>query len=253
MVGAGIDLGAQTVKVAVMSESQLLGYSIAPVGFDALEVVYEGMDEAVKRAGVTRADIKRIVATGVGRADIPFADDTITEMTCDAKGANWVFPSARTVIDIGAEESRGVKCYGGSVMGFAKNDKCAAGVGSFVESMSRALEVTVSQLGELALQSTQKIEMNVMCVVFAESEVVSLIHSNILKADIARAITDAIAARTVSMVRRVGVEEDVALIGGVAYNVGVVNSLKRELGVDLLIPEQPQIIGAIGAALWAIA
>jgi benzoyl-CoA reductase subunit D len=156
------------------------------------------------------------------------------------------------VIDVGAEEARGIRCdAAGRVIDFAKNEKCAAGVGAFVEAMAHALELKIEEMGRVSLQSTKLIPMNVTCVVFAESEVISLIHAKTPKPDIARAIHEAIATRTTSMARRVGIEREVAFIGGVAKNAGVVERLRQHLDTDILIPEEPQIIGALGAALIA--
>jgi benzoyl-CoA reductase subunit D len=158
----------------------------------------------------------------------------------------------RTVIDIGAEEGRAIKCdENGKVVDFAINEKCAAGSGTFCETMSRTLEMKIEDMGPLSLKSTKSIPMNAQCAVFAESEVVSLIHAKTSKEDIAHAIHDAISDRIASMARRVGVEKEVALIGGVAKNVGFVDSLKKELEIDFLIPEDPAFISAYGAAVKA--
>lgn len=254
MITAGIDIGAETTKVVIVKDNQVLAHSIVRVGWDPLESAHRALKEAMERARVSRDEIEYITATGVGRKGASLADNQAAEVMCDAKGAAWLFPSVRTVIDVGAEESRGIKCDGsGKVLDFAKNDKCAAGTGAFVETMARALEVKVEEMGELSLHSENDIPMNVTCVIFAESEVVSLIHAKTPTADTARAIHNAIASRTVSMVRRVGVESDVALIGGVARNVGVIDSLKKHLEVDILVPQNPQIVGALGAALLAAA
>ena len=253
MITAGLDVGAQTVKVAILKDRNLLSHSIVLCGVQRKGSIDQAFNEALQKAGISREEIKGIVATGTGKTDVDFANSNISEIIADARGALWFCPTAKTVIDIGAEESRGLKCNAdGKVLDFAKNEKCAAGVGAFVESMARALELNTEEMGELSLKSQKEIPMNVTCVVFAESEVISLIHSNIAKPDIARAIHDAIATRTTSMVRKVGIEKDVALIGGVAKNIGVIVGLKRHLGVDnIKVPEEPQIIGATGAALIA--
>ena len=253
MITAGLDVGAQTVKVAILKDRNLLSHSIVLCGVQRKGSIDQAFNEALQKAGISREEIKGIVATGTGKTDVDFANSNISEIIADAGGALWFCPTAKTVIDIGAEESRGLKCNAdGKVLDFAKNEKCAAGVGAFVESMARALELNTEEMGELSIKSQKEIPMNVTCVVFAESEVISLIHSNIAKPDIARAIHDAIATRTTSMVRKVGIEKDVALIGGVAKNIGVIAGLKRHLGVDnIKVPEEPQIIGAIGAALIA--
>jgi benzoyl-CoA reductase subunit D len=253
MITVGLDVGAQTVKVAILADGKLLANSVVSCGIQRKDSIAQAFNEALQKAGISREEVKNIIATGTGKTDVDFANSDISEIIADARGVLWFCSTVKTVIDIGAEESRALKANAdGKVLDFAKNEKCAAGVGAFVESMSRALELNIEEMAGLSLQSQKEIPMNVTCVVFAESEVVSLIHSNVAKPDIAKAIHDAIATRTTSMVRKVGIEKDVALIGGVAKNKGVVACLKKHLGVeDIRVPEEPQIIGAIGAALIA--
>ena len=252
MITAGIDMGAQVVKVVILSDGQLLAHSMAPTGFEPLEAAQKALDDAIKQAGISRDDIKSIVSTGAGRKAVTFADSNITEVTADAKGTTWLQPSIRTIVDIGAEEARGISCDAqGKVLDFAKNDKCAAGSGAFVESMARALEIDVPEMIDLSLKSTKEAPINATCAVFAESEVVSLIHAKVEKADIAHAIHDAIASRVSSMVRRIPVEQDIALIGGVANNAAIVDVMKKHLGADIMVPENPQFVSALGAALSA--
>jgi benzoyl-CoA reductase subunit D len=254
MITAGIDMGAKTVKVVIVKDNKVSGRSIVPTGFEPLESAEKAMDEAAKSAGISRTEIQRVFATGAGRKTIPFAANNVTEVTADAKGAVFLLPSVRTVVDIGAEEARGISVdASGRVLDFAKNDKCAAGAGAFVESMSRALEVTVPQMIELSHKSTKEAPINATCAVFAESEVVSLIHSKVEKADIAHAVHDAIASRVSSMVRRIPIEKDVALIGGVANNSAIVEAMKKHLGVEIKVPENPEYVSALGAALLAAA
>ena len=163
-----------------------------------------------------------------------------------------MIPEARTVIDVGAEEGRGIKIEAnGKVIDFAVNEKCAAGAGAFAEAMSRALEVSLEEFGQLSLKSDKSIPMNAQCAVFAESEVVSLVHAKTPKQDISRAVHDAIASRIVSMVRRVGINKDVVLIGGLAYNPGFVDALTRGLETEVSVPDNPEYIGAMGAAIVA--
>lgn len=254
MISAGIDMGAQRIKVVIVDDSKILGRSMASTGFEPVETAEQALDEALKAAGISRDAVKTIVSTGAGRKSVPFADRSITEVTADARGTNYLYPSVRTIVDIGAEEARGISCDGeGRVLDFAKNDKCAAGSGAFVESMARALEIKVPELIELSLKSTKDAPINATCAVFAESEVVSLIHSKVEKADIAHAVHDAIGSRVSSMVRRIPVEKDVALIGGVANNAAIVDVMKKHLGVDLVVPEEPDYVSALGAALSAAA
>ena len=253
MITAGIDAGVQTIKTVILNNGRILSYSILMAEWDPLKSAEQSLNEAIEKAGISRDEVDRILATGIGRASLPFADVQSTEVTCDTKGVAWLLPSARTIIDIGAEESRVMKCdSNGKVLDFAKNDKCAAGVGTFVEAMARALEVKAEDMSDLALLSkNERTRLNGTCVVFAESEVVSLIHDNIPKADIALAVHAALVSKTVSLARRVGVENDVAIIGGVAKNACIIDCFKKSLDGVILTPETPQIVGALGAALLA--
>ena len=252
MITAGIDIGARTVKVVILKDGEVIVRSKGLVGFEPIESSRNVFKQALDEAGITREDISRIVATGGGRKEADFADDGITDVGGAAKGAVSLVPSARTVIDVGAEEGRGIRCDpNGKVIDFEINEKCAAGAGAFTEAMSRALEVDIKEFGALSLKSKKAIPMNAQCAVFAESEVVSLIHAKTPKEDISRAVHDAIASRVVSMVRKVGLEKDVVLIGGVAKNPGFISSLNRSLEFEVIVPDEPEFIGALGAALSA--
>ena len=252
MITAGIDMGAKNVKVVILKDGKVLAQSMALGGFDQQETAEQVLDEALRQAQRPQGDVEHIIATGVGRKIPSFAEDNVTEVGADAIGVHFLFPSARTVIDVGAEEGRGIKCdAAGRVIDFAINEKCAAGSGTFTESMARAVEVSLEEFGKLSLKSTKSIPMNAQCAVFAESEVVSLVHAKTPKEDISRAVHDAIAERISSMVRRVGVEKNVALIGGMARNVGFTDALQRSLEADLLVAEEPEFVSALGAAIIA--
>jgi benzoyl-CoA reductase subunit D len=253
MITAGIDVGAKTIKVVLIEDGTPRAQSMALAGFDTQEALEKVLGAALDKAnGIRRSDIDCIVSTGAGRQDVPFADDRVTEVTAAARGARALYASARTVIDVGAEEGRAVRCNdAGGVEDFAVNEKCAAGAGTFTEAMARALEVDLEELGKMALRSTKAVPMNAQCTVFAESEVVSLLHAKTPKEDISRAVHDAMASRITSMVRKVGFKKDVVLIGGLARNVGFVDSLRRGLETDILVPDDPEFVGALGAALIA--
>jgi benzoyl-CoA reductase subunit D len=252
MITAGIDMGAKTIKVVILKDGEIIGKALELAGFDSRAAAEKAFAEALGEAGISIDDIGNVAATGSGRKNAPYAKNEITEVGCDARGIHILFPNARTILDVGAEEGRAIRCTGdGKVLDFALNEKCAAGAGAFTESMSRALEVPIEQLGALSLKSTQTIPMNAQCAVFAESEVVSLVHLKTPKEDIARAVHDAIASRIVSLARKVGFEPEVVLIGGVAYNQGFVDSLERALECKIRIPEDPRFVGAYGAALIA--
>jgi len=257
MITAGIDVGAKFVKVVILKDGEVLERAKALVGFDVSKSASDLFESTLKKTGLSRNDIKRIAATGMGREAVHGkpsvnAEEVVSEVVADAKGAFRLVPTVKTVIDVGAEEGRGVKVDpNGTVKDFVINERCAAGAGTFVEAMARALEVKVEDMGPLALKSTQMIPMNAQCCVFAESEVVTLIHSKVSKEDVSRAIHDAIASRIGSMVLRVGVEKDVVLIGGVALNPGFLPPLKKELNADITVPEYPEYVSALGAAIIA--
>ncbi len=252
MITAGVDVGAKNVKVVIQEDGKILGKSLVPAGLDTEGAISEAFDAALKDADVARDKVERVFATGAGRKEVAEADEVYTEVGADAAGAKYLYSEARTVIDVGAEEGRAIRVdERGKVVDFAINERCAAGAGAFTEAMARALEVPLEELGPLSLTSSKAVPMNAQCAVFAESEVVSLIHAKTEKQDIARAVHDAIADRITSMARRVGVEPEVALIGGVAKNPGFVESLQRDLEVQVLIPEEPEYISALGAALLA--
>lgn len=252
MITAGLDCGAKNVRAVILKDGAVLGRATEPAGMDTAAAAERAFEAALKRAAVARADVRKVVSTGAGKNEPLFKNDVVTEVGADARGIHQLYPDVRTVIDVGAEEGRAIRVDDrGKVVDFAINEKCAAGAGAFTEAMARALEVRLEDLGPLSLESTQAIPMNAQCTVFAESEVVSLVHRKTPKPDMARAIHDAIADRIASMVRRVGVEERIALIGGVSRNIGFVKSLKEELGTDLIVDAEPEYVGAIGAAFVA--
>ncbi|MHC4512381.1 MAG: acyl-CoA dehydratase activase [Planctomycetota bacterium] len=252
MITAGVDCGAKNVKVVILEDGEVRGRASTPAGMDTAAAAEQAYDTALAAASLTRADVVTVVGTGAGKGEAQFADTEVTEVGADARGIHHLHPDVRTVVDVGNEEGRAIKVdAAGRVADFAINEKCAAGAGAFTEAMARALEVPLEEFGELSLQSNNPIPINAQCAVFAESEVVSLVHRKTSKPDMARAIHDAIADRITSMVRRVGVEERIALIGGVARNVGFVRSLTEDLETELVIPEDMDYVGAIGAALVA--
>ncbi len=253
MIVAGIDVGSKYTKVVLVNENkEIVGTSNVRTGIDHQKTVDEALDEALKSAGISRSDIGKFVATGFGKISVPFADSELTQVVAAGAGAYFVWPSVKTVIEVGAEESRAVKVDdSGKIKDFALADKCAAGTGSFVDAMVRYLEVPLDEFGRMSLEAKGEIPMNAQCVIFAESEVVSLLHDNVPKPEISRAIHDAIADRVASIARRVGIEDDVVVIGGLANDVGFVDSLKRELGTEVHVPNKiaPELIPALGAAL----
>ena len=254
MITAGIDCGAKNTKTVILKDGMIAGKGKVATGFDQENAVENSLSRAVLGAGIALSDIQRICGTGSGRNLIKMAHAEVDEIKAISKGANFFFPTARTVVDVGAEESRAARIdEKGDPLDFVVNEKCAAGAGAFIEAMARALEVTIEEMGPLSLQSDKTIPMNAQCVIFAESEVVGLIHAQTDRSDISRAIHDSMAGRIVSMVRRLGVNQDIALLGGVGYSCGFLAAMKRELKIEnILVPDAPEYGAAVGAAVVAM-
>ncbi len=253
MITAGIDCGAKNTKTIIMKDGQIIGKGKVLTGFDQNKAIISSWEMALKDAGISEGDVERIFGTGSGRNSIKNVTGLINDIKAMGKAANYYFPSARTVADVGAEEGRAAKLdEKGSAVDFAINEKCAAGAGAFIEAMARALELNLEEMGPLALTSDKEIPMNAQCAIFAESEVVGLIHAKTSKPDISKAIHDAMASRIVSMIRRIGVNEDVVLLGGVGRNPGFVEAMKLQLKLEKIhIPDEPEYGEAVGAAVAA--
>lgn len=252
-VFAGIDVGSLTAKCVLISEVGIVSYSIIETGTNPKKAGERVFNKVLNGAGHKREEIRHIVGTGYGRVSLSFVDRTITELTCHARGAHYLKPSIRTVIDIGGQDSKVIKLdKDGSMSDFVMNDKCAAGTGRFLEVMARALEVDLEELGQFSLRSRKPCSINSTCTVFAESEVVSLLASGEEREDIAAGLHHAIAKRVGNMAKRLGIKENIVFVGGVAKNVGVRKTLEDFLEVHFTpLSEDPQIIGALGAALLA--
>ena len=236
MITAGIDVGAKNVKVVFLKDDNIIGKYSGTMEVDRKASVREVFDTCMANTGIEKKDIEYTVSTGAGANLVDFAQKQSTVVTCDAYGTLKLEPSVRTIIDIGANEARAIKCdENGKVKDFALNEKCAAGSGAFVEAMARAMEVSLEEFADLSLSSTKTIPINAQCAIFAESEVVSLVHEETDRNDICRAVHDAMAGRIASMARRVRLEKEVAIIGGVARNKGMIDSLKRDLNMDFIL------------------
>jgi len=248
MYFAGVDIGSTMTKVVIMDE-EVISSIIGPTGPEHRRLANRVMEDALRQIGIPFDEIAYVVATGYGRINVPFADKQITEITCHAKGVNSLFPTVRTAIDIGGQDAKGIKIVNGKVTGFIMNDKCAAGTGRFLEVMAEVLGLELDQMGELSMKSRNKVKISSTCTVFAEQEVISRIADGALLEDILAGLHDAIASRVYRMVQRLKIERDVVVTGGVAKNTGVVKALENYLGFPVLVPEEPLLTGAIGAAL----
>jgi predicted CoA-substrate-specific enzyme activase len=253
MYAAGVDVGAASGEVLIWDGEQIVTYSIVPTGFNSRRAAHQAMEKALEGTGISQEDIGSIVATGYGRIAIDYADRQVTEISCYARGINHLYPEVRTIIDIGGQDSKAISVgKNGKVVDFLMNDKCAAGTGRFLEVMAKALELEVQHLGEISLAAKEPHQVSSTCTVFAESEVVTLVAEGVNREDIVAGLHAAIAKRTMSMVRRLGLVPPVAMAGGVAKNKGVVKAIEEEVGEPLVIPPEPQIVGALGAALLAM-
>ncbi len=250
----GIDSGSTSTNAVIMDQDRnIKSFAVVRTGAKSGQSARKILEEVLKQADLKREDLSRIVSTGYGRVSIPFADENVTEISCHGKGAHYFNPKVRTILDIGGQDSKAIHLNEhGEVTDFVMNDKCAAGTGRFLEMIARTLEMEIGDLGPAALQSTENIEITSMCSVFAESEVISLIAQNKEKADIANGVCHSIASKSYSLLKRVGLEPEFMMTGGVAKNPGVVRAVEEKIGARLYICPEPEIVGAVGAALYAL-
>lgn len=250
---AGVDVGSLGTKSVILVDGKIAGYSLIRTGINSVENGETGLQKALENANLKREDLKFVVGTGYGRISAPYADKAVTEITCHAKGAHFLHPATRTIVDMGGQDCKAIRVDAkGNVVDFAMNDKCAAGTGRFLEVMANVFKVDISELGELALKATKVLPVSSTCTVFAESETVSLLARGEQPENIIIGIHHAIANRINGMFSRVGIESDVFFSGGVAKNAGMRKALEDVLHVRLAEPkEDPQLVGAIGAAVIA--
>ena len=250
----GIDSGSTSTNAVIMDRDRnIKAFAVVRTGAKSGQSAQKILEEVLEKAGLKRENISWIVSTGYGRVSIPFADENVTEISCHGRGAHYFNPNVRTILDIGGQDSKAIHLSStGEVTDFVMNDKCAAGTGRFLEMIARSLEMEIGELGPAALQSTENIEITSMCSVFAESEVISLIAQNKEKADIANGVCHSIANKSYSLMKRVGLDPEFMMTGGVAKNPGVVRAVEEKIGAKLYICPEPEIVGAVGAALYAL-
>ena len=252
MIVAGVDIGAATAKAVIVKGDEVLSFSIMPTGFSVARAAKAVTEEALEKAGLSIGELEYVVSTGYGRRAVSFANKTVSEIICHAAGVSSIMPQARTIIDIGGQDSKVIGLDdSGYVTNFAMNDKCAAGTGRFLEVMAGVLEVKISEIGSVSLISQDPCPISSTCTVFAESEMVSLRAEGKSRENILAGIHKALARRVAIMGAPVGFKKDVVFTGGVAKNVGVKKTMEDEIGLEILIPQGPQIMGALGAALLA--
>ncbi len=252
MITLGLDIGSLTAKGVLMKDGQLFDKHLIPVGYNSKKAALLLMDELFEKAKIKQTDIQKTVATGYGRNNIDFADKTVSEIICHGRGIHFLLPGIRTIIDIGGQDSKVIVLDdSGNVANFVMNDKCAAGTGRFLDVMARAMETEIQYFGELALRGKNPSKISSVCTVFAESEIISLVAKGENREDITSGIHLSIARRIVSMVKRVGMKPPVAMSGGVALNIGVIDALQKLLDTPVKTTPLAQYSGALGAALLA--
>jgi predicted CoA-substrate-specific enzyme activase len=252
MLTIGLDIGSITTKIAVMDSKGLIDTKVSFTGYNAEKAWRNILKETLDRLQLKESSVDRIIATGYGRSSVSIADKTVTEIKCHAVGARFYMDDAKSVIDIGGQDSKFIRIgTDGNVVDFVMNDKCAAGTGRFLEVMARALEVDLAEFGKLSLLAKKPSPISSMCTVFAESEVISLISKGESRENIVAGIHESIVNRLVSMIGRSKIEEPVVLTGGVAQNIGVQTALEKKLKLKIRVPKTAQVNGAIGAAILA--
>ncbi len=253
MKALGIDVGSQNIKAVVLDGVGPLASTSLPAGEGAESIAKSAMEDVIKKSGLG-ADGWYIVATGVGGKAVTFSQQQKAITTCLARGVHHLFPTARMVIDMGAETSTVLKINDrGRVTDWAGQDKCAAGTGMFLQSMAKVMQVKLDEMAEYSLRAKNRADISGTCAVFAESEVISHIHRvpPTPKEEIIAGIHSSMVSRVMGLLKRLGIEKDVAIVGGVARNKGLVDILEKELGFKVLVPENPELVAALGAAILA--
>lgn len=254
MAVAGIDVGSQSTKVVILQGERILATVILTTGETSESDARQAMEDALHKANLRLEDMENIVSTGAGRRSVPFVRKQRSIVSCLARGACFLYPRVRTVLDVGAASSTAIRLSAeGTVEDSASNDKCAACSGMFLETASRMLRIPLAELGAESLKATNAETISSTCAVFAESEVVSLVHRNppIPIPNILAGIHKSVVDRLFGLAQRVGMQSELVMTGGVSKNIGVIRAMEAKLGKQVLVPEHPQIVGALGAALIA--
>jgi predicted CoA-substrate-specific enzyme activase len=246
---AGIDVGSTMTKVVILNDG-IIASIIGPTGPEHRRLANQVMDEALKKADISFQSITYIVSTGYGRINVPFTDKQFTEITCHAKGVASLFPEAKTIIDVGGQDVKGIKIEtNGKIIDFAMNDKCAAGTGRFIEVIADSLGVPLDKVGDLSLQSKNPAKISNICTIWAQQEVAASLAKGVPIPDLLAGVHRSLADRIGRMVNRLKVEESVIVTGGGGKNKGLLKALSEQLGHEILVPKEPLLTGALGAAL----
>jgi predicted CoA-substrate-specific enzyme activase len=248
----GIDIGSAFSKAVIMAGGEIVSHHVMPSGGNYRLTAEAVVKEALKKAKLSPKDVGYAVATGYGATNASSANEVVNDLSCQGRGISYLFPGVRTVIDVGGQFTRVFRVNDkGRVTAFLQSEKCAAGSGRFLQVIARVLQVDLKDIGELSLKSKNRVDFNTGCAVFAESEAISRVAEGALKEDILAGLHRTLAAKIQTMVARTGIEPDCAVVGGGAKDIGLVVALEESLGCKLLVPKEPQIVAALGAAIVA--
>jgi predicted CoA-substrate-specific enzyme activase len=253
MITAGIDIGSRASKAVILKDGKILSSYIGDTGAESVTTSKNTMAKTLEGTGLKIEELNYIVATGYGRVLVPFANENISEISCHARGINYYFPSVRTILDMGGQDCKAISVDGeGKVTDFVMNDKCAGGTGRFLEMIADVLSVKLADIGDLALQSKSAIPFNTICAVFARSEAMVYLRKGVSKSDILSGLNEAISVRCLNLLKRVSIQKDFSISGGIAKNKGMVAKIKDKVGHDPLLAPDPQLAGCLGASLFAL-
>ena len=252
IITIGIDLGSRMSKIIVLQDEKIIYSNVTDTGVNPKKVSETLLNDALKQTSLSKTDIINIYSTGYGRNIVPFSDKRISEISCHARGANYFFPKARTIIDIGGQDSKIILVDEmGHVKDFVMNDRCAAGTGKFLEVTATTLETTIDELGDISKSANKMIDINSTCVVFAESEIIGLIAEGFEKSNIIYAVHRSIAKRTKNLASQLHWQSPIVFTGGVAKNIGMQVAISGIMKSEVIVPENSFITGALGAAIFA--
>jgi predicted CoA-substrate-specific enzyme activase len=251
---AGVDVGSTQTKAVVIDEAKrIIGRALIDTGANVTLAAEQAFAQALKCAKVEEEEVEYVVGTGYGRYRVTFGNTQVTEISCHGRGAVHMFPATRSVLDMGGQDTKAIKIGpSGDIVDFCMNDKCAAGTGRFQGAASRALDIPLDQLGPTALRAERPVRISTTCTVFAESEVLAWLGKGKKIEDILQGVHQSIAARSIGLLRRVGIEEQITFTGGVARNIGMIAALEKGLRVKLNVSDDSHFMGALGAALFAL-
>jgi predicted CoA-substrate-specific enzyme activase len=252
MIVAGIDIGSRAAKAVIMKDGEILSTAICDTGPESVKTSRMLIEVVLEGTGLSLDDMDYTVATGYGRVLVPFANENISEISCHARGITWYFPSVKTILDMGGQDCKAISCDGnGVVRNFVMNDKCAGGTGRFLEMIAEVLNTPLEEIGDLSLQSKTSIPFNTICAVFAKTDAIKYLRQGVTRSDILAGLNEAIATRCLNLLKRVTIEADFTITGGISKNSGMVATIREKAGLEPLLCDDPQLAGALGAALFA--